>query len=313
MIKFIQTLLIVVSISLFSAGLLANEFNYQLKPLKVAKDTYVFVGSTEDFSFENGGNIVNTGFIVTSAGVVVIDTGPSLRYGKQMKAAIKTITSKPINRIYLTHHHPDHFLGNLAFSAQQIYALSTTANNIKNEGAGFADNLYLMVGDWMRGTDVLEPTMTAKPGVVSVGNHQLEILEYSGHTSGDMAILDHTTGVLFSGDLIFHKRTLTTPHADIHKWLSTIGSLDKLTFSVLIPGHGPVSQDKQALAEMTDYLKWLDATLRQAANHGLSMTDVMQLALPERFQSNALLKQEFTKSVVHLFSRYENNVFKRVN
>ncbi|HIG79904.1 MAG TPA: hypothetical protein EYQ47_08000 [Cycloclasticus sp.] len=128
-----------------------------------------------------------------------------------------------------------------------------------------------------------------------------------------MAILDHTTGVLFSGDLIFHKRTLTTPHADIHKWLSTIDSLYKLTFSVLIPGHGPVSQDKQALAEMTDYLMWLDATLREAANHGSSMTDVMQLTLPERFQSNTLLKQEFTKSVVHLFSRYENNVFKRVN
>ena len=289
------------------------DFDYQLKPIKVAKDTYVFVGETDAFTFENGGNIVNTGFIVTSSGVVVIDTGPSLRYGEQMKSAIASITKKPINRIYLTHHHPDHFLGNLAFVETPIYALSETANNITNEGGGFADNLYLMVGDWMRGTDVVEPTAVATKGHVSIGGHKLEVLAYSGHTSGDMAIIDHTTGVLFAGDLVFHKRTLTTPHADIDAWLATIKSLQALDFSVLVPGHGNVSKNKSALNEMTDYLTWLDKTLGQAANNGLAMTDVMLLKLPERFESNALLKQEFSRSVVHLYSGYENNVFKRVN
>jgi len=291
----------------------AADFDYQLKPLKVADSTYVFVGKTEDFSFENGGNIVNTGFIVTSEGVVVIDTGPSLRYGKQMKAAIKLVTDKPINRVLLTHHHPDHFLGNQAFKNNSILALGSTISNIKNEGAGFTDNLYLMVGDWMRGTDVLEPTGVVKPGTVDIGGHQLEILSYSGHTSGDMAILDHKTGVLFSGDLIFHKRTLTTPHADIDKWLSTIDALEQLSFKVLVPGHGSISHDKLPLTEMKDYLVWLDSTFKEAAGNGLSMMDAMKIALPNRFSSNAMLKQEYTRSVIHLYSLYENNVFKRVN
>jgi len=291
----------------------AADFDYGLKPVKVAKDTYVFVGTTEDFSFENGGNIVNTGFIVTSAGVVVIDTGPSLRYGEQMRQAIKSVTNEPIHSVYLTHHHPDHFLGNQAYKGVKINALKTTATNIQNEGAGFTDNLYLMVGDWMRGTDVLAPTHTVKQGTVSIGGHKLEILSYSGHTSGDMAILDHTTGVLFSGDLIFHKRTLTTPHADIDQWLATIKALNKLSFNVLVPGHGPVSQDKSVLSEMTDYLTWLDTTLKKAANSGLAMTEVMRLELPQRFESNALLKQEFSRSVIHLYAEYEQRVFKKLN
>lgn len=53
------------------------EFDYRLTPRAVAPDVYVFVGKTEDFDTVNGGNIVNTGFIVAPEGVVVIDTGPS--------------------------------------------------------------------------------------------------------------------------------------------------------------------------------------------------------------------------------------------
>jgi quinoprotein relay system zinc metallohydrolase 1 len=297
----------------FSSALTAASFEYKLSPKQVADNTYVFVGKSEDFSFENGGNIVNTGFIVTSEGVVVIDTGSSLKYGQQMRAAIATVTDKTINRVYITHHHPDHFLGNLAFKDVPVYALDETIKNINNEGAGFADNLYLMVGDWMRGTDVLAPNKIVKAGKVSVGEHQLELLALSGHTSGDMALFDHSTGVLFSGDLIFHKRTLTTPHAEIDQWLKALEFLDGLSLNVIVPGHGAVTSDKAPIKEMIDYLTWLDATFTQAANDGFTMTDAMGIELPKRFHSNTLLKSEFSRSVTHLFSRYENKVFERVN
>lgn len=298
---------------LLSNNTFAADFNYRLEAKKIADNTYVFIGKIEDFSFENGGNIVNTGFIITSAGVVVIDTGSSLRYGQQMKEAIASVTKKPITRVYITHHHPDHFLGSQAFAGNNIYALESTLKNIKNEGAGFTDNLYLMVGDWMRGTDVLLPSKIVKPGVILVGEHELELLSFSGHTNGDLAIYDRTTGVLFSGDLIFHKRTLTTPHANIKHWLTTLTALKKINYKTLVPGHGPISHDKNPINEMVSYLNWLDSTLYEAANNGLSMMDAMQIPLPKRFTSNALLKNEFSRSITHLYASYEDRVFKRVN
>jgi len=291
----------------------ARDFNYQLSAKKVADNTYVFVGKTEDFSFSNGGNIVNTGFIVTSNGVVVIDTGPSLRYGMQMKEAISKFTDKKIIAVYLTHHHPDHFLGNQAFIGIPIYALAGTVNNIKNEGAAFTDNLYLMVGDWMRGTDAYEPTQSVEPGIISIGGHDLEIFSYEGHTNSDMAILDHSTGVLFSGDLVFHNRTLTTPHANIAEWKRTLMVIKRLPFTVLVPGHGAVSKNKDVLDQVLDYLTWLDMSLTQAAESGLSMAETMEIELPKRFMSNTLLKMEFSRSIIHLYTGYENKVFARVN
>jgi len=309
--RLIANVLIMMFIAMSQAY--AKDFDYQLKAKKVAKDTYVFVGKTEDFSFSNGGNIVNTSFIITAKGVVVIDTGASLRYGQQMKEAISTLTDKKIIAVYLTHHHPDHFLGNQAFIGVPIYALAGTIRNIKNEGAAFTDNIYLMVGDWMRGTDVYEPTESVEPGIIPVGSHDLEILAYEGHTDSDMAILDHSTGVLFSGDLVFHNRTLTTPHANIAEWKRTISLLKDLPFIVLVPGHGAVSKNKDVLDQVLDYLTWLDMSLKQAAESGLSMAETMEIELPKRFMSNTLLKKEFSRSIIHLYSGYENKVFARVN
>jgi hypothetical protein len=55
-----------------SAAAPASDFDYGLVARKVAKDVYAFVGRTEDFTMVNGGNIVNSGFIVAPERVVVI-------------------------------------------------------------------------------------------------------------------------------------------------------------------------------------------------------------------------------------------------
>ena len=93
----------------------SDAFDYRLAPRELAPGAYVIVGLKEDFSFTNGGNIVNTGFLVGTEGVIVIDTGPSRRYGEQMLAAIRRVTPLPVVLTLNTHHHPDHFLGNQAF------------------------------------------------------------------------------------------------------------------------------------------------------------------------------------------------------
>ena len=83
----------------------------------------MLTGRSEYYSTKNGGNIVNTGFIIGSEGVIVIDTGSSKRYGEQMLAAIRRVTPLPIVLTVNTHHHPDHFLGNQAFPRATLAAL----------------------------------------------------------------------------------------------------------------------------------------------------------------------------------------------
>ncbi|MEZ5536350.1 MAG: quinoprotein relay system zinc metallohydrolase 1 [Thiolinea sp.] len=289
-----------------------NKLDYRLKAVEIAENTYLFEGKTEDFSRKNGGYIVNTAFIVTDDGVVIIDSGPSRRFAEQQRAAIAAITDKPILRVYITHHHPDHFLGNQVYEDVPVYALANTITGIQRDGEMFTDNMYRMVGDWMRGTKVTAPTQAVQPGVEEVGGHELELIDMQGHTAADLVIFDRTTGVLFAGDLVFNQRAATTPHAVVDDWLQSLQKLKTLPFKMLVPGHGGVTTDSAPIAQTKDYLEWLVAILQEGAESGMDMAEIMQTPIPERFQSVSLVRIELQRSVTHLFPALEEMVLRPV-
>ncbi len=74
--------------------------NYHLKPRQIAQGTWVIEGAVDDFSRANGCNIINTAFIATGAGVVVINTGTSRLYGEQQRQAIASVTQEPVQRVF---------------------------------------------------------------------------------------------------------------------------------------------------------------------------------------------------------------------
>ena len=290
------------------------DLDYVLSPRQIAEDTWLLEGSTDNFAKANGGNIVNTAFIVTHQGVVVIDSGPSKRYGEALRKAIATVTDKPVIQLLLTHHHPDHVLGNQAFSDVPIGALPGTTELLQQQGDAMAENMYRMVGDWMRGTEVVLPTQTLAPGLKSFGDHDLQLLSLGGHTGADLAILDQRTGVLFAGDLVFYQRALTTPNSPgLSVWLADIATLQGLPWTQVVPGHGPVASDARPFEQMRDYLAWLDQLLRDGAANGSDMGEMIRSPIPERFAAINLSRYELIRSVSHLYPRYEREQMQRID
>lgn len=290
------------------------ELRYTLQPRQIADDVWLLEGSTDNFDKANGGNIVNTGFIVTEAGVVVIDSGPSRRYGEAMRAAIASVTDRPVIKLLLTHHHPDHVLGNQAFADVPIAALAGTTDLLREQGNAMAENMYRLVGDWMRGTEVVLPSETLAPGTLEIGGRSLRLLSLRGHTGADLAILDERSGVLFAGDILFYQRALTTPNSPgLDVWLEDLDTLEALPWKRLVAGHGPVADDAAPFVQMRDYLGWLDGLLREAASGGADMNEVIQSPIPERFAGISLTRYELIRSVSHLYPRYEAMALQRVD
>jgi quinoprotein relay system zinc metallohydrolase 1 len=287
----------------------ASELDYKLVAEPVGEGTYVFIGSTKYFSKKNGGNIANTAYIVTNSGVIVIDTGSSYKYGKQMREYIESTTGLSIIKVFITHHHPDHFLGNQAYQDVPIASLSGVIDGISAQGGAFTDNLYALLGDWMKETDVYVPTEVIEPGKVTIGGHEIEIIALNGHTDSDMVIYDRTTGVLFAGDLIFHNRTPAAAHANIENWLNSISQLQELDYKYLIAGHGPVTTDKRAMVQTRDYLSWLHETIESAIEGGLDMSEALQIELPQSFQALDILHEEYKRAVLQLYPSMEQAYF----
>jgi uncharacterized sulfatase len=303
-----MNILLAVLVLVIAAPAMASDLSYDLRPREIAPGSYLLEGTTEDFSRANGGNIVNAGFIVTGDGVVVFDTGPSALYGTQMRAAIAAITDQPLRLVIASHLHPDHFLGNQAFPRDLLAAAPGTIAGIQESGEDFAANMYRLVGDWMRGTEAVVPTRALVSRTETIGGHTLRFLTVAGHTDSDVALFDETTGVLWASDLVFHDRTPTTPHADIVPWLAALDALEKLPFTVIVPGHGPPASDAAPLRQTRAYLRWLDAILAASARAGFGMTEVMRLPIPDEFHRMSLLRSEFQRSVVHLYPDLERSV-----
>ncbi|UYG02786.1 quinoprotein relay system zinc metallohydrolase 1 [Halomonas sp. LR3S48] len=298
-----------VLLSCLSISPVQAEPDYALEAVEIEQGVWVVEGSTANFSRENGGNIVNTAFIETGEGVVVIDTGPSRRYGEALRRLIEKTTREPITHVLLTHHHPDHVFGNQAFDFDSLYMLEASQELLRRDGEAFADNMYRLVGDWMRGTEIVIPEKLLQPGEWKVGERRLELLELSGHTGADLAIFDETSGVLFAADLVFHDRALSTPQSPgLEVWLADLERLEALPYRWLVPGHGASGMGDAALQQTRDYLLWLDGALTRAASQGLSMTEAAAMEIPPRFDTLEGRRYELTRTVTHLYPAYEKAV-----
>lgn len=310
--RLLATLIACLSCQAWAAG-----SDYQLTPLAIAEGVYAFIGEQADFNPSNGGNIVNTGFIVGTEGVVVIDTGPSRRYGEQMRTAIARITPKPIALVINTHHHPDHFLGNQAFADAPIGALAETGKGVASEGDAFAENLFRLTGDWMAGTEVKAPDQVLLAGPLKAGGRSLLLLALKGHTDADLAVFDEDSATLFAGDLVFNLRAPTTPHANLAHWKDTLRALDTFMkdhrVRVLVPGHGPIARDALPIAWTRGWLTWLDKSLREAAADGLDMNETLARPLPEAYRDIPVSGAEYRRSVGHLFPAAEASSLQHSN
>lgn len=293
--------------------LLAGEMalDYGLKPRQIAPGVWIFEGSDGDFNRKNGGNILNTGFIETDAGAVVIDPGPTRLYGEQMHAAIERTTGKSVERVYITHRHPDHVVGAQAFEGVPVYALPQTRSALAADGEGLLDGLFRLLGDWMRDSHAVVPTHSAEPGEVTIGDRSLQMMAWGGHSGeghSDLAIYDRQSGVLFAGDLVFNGRAPTTPHADLEAWHESLNAIAALDPTMIVPGHGSAPTTLQAVEETREWLTWLEAHLKQAAQEGVSIGEALSLPIDDRFSDWSLARHEYIRSVNHLYPDYRDAV-----
>ena len=297
----------------FTAAYAGSE-SYSLTPQKVADGVYVFWGHQEPATPENGGNIVNTGFIVGTNSVLVVDTGPTQRYAKEMIAAIRNISELPIRIAVVTHHHPDHSFGIQHFMKKNAatYMHRNLKTLLANEGPILLELLEgLTSKTWVSGTQIDEPNhLIETEQTIDIGGRIVKILPLvNGHTPGDLLVYDRDTQILFTGDLVFHERAATVPHANISVWLNHLDTIRDLGWHKLVPGHGPIVTDQTPIEELKAYLNFLEQTATESIQRGDTLAEVLQSRIPAPFDKLATIQIEFQRSMTSLFRKLESEEF----
>ena len=297
------------------AGAYSEHVRYSLTPEQIADGVYIFWVRQEPLTRENGGNIANTGFIVGNKSVLVLDTGPTQLYAEEMIAAIRTVTNLPIRHAIVTHHHPDHAFGIQSFKKDNtnVYMHPESRSLLANEGPILLGFLETLIGaNWITGTKIDRPThLIRTEKSIDVGGRIIKILPFaSGHTPGDLVVYDQDTRALFVGDLVFHGRAATVPHANISIWLDHLDVLIKIDWDKLVPGHGPIVTDQIPFEELRSYLYFLEQTATESVERGDTLAETLQTEIPAPFNRLATVKAEFQRSITSLFRKLEAEDFK---
>ncbi len=256
-----------------TAGVAVAEPTPRVQARQVADKVWFVQGQAAMGSAANRNFISNAGFVVTGAGVVVIDALGSPALAEELIAEIRRVTSQPIRYVIVTHYHADHIYGLQAFKAAgaTIVAHQAGREYISSDAARLRlqasrQDLFPWIDEktMVLGAD---RWLNAHDTTLRVGSYDFRIRHVGpAHTVEDLVVYVPQRGVLFAGDLVFQGRIPFVGQADSQQWIASLKHLLDFKAHLVIPGHGPVSTDPAADLNLTrDYLVYLRKTMGDAA------------------------------------------------
>jgi glyoxylase-like metal-dependent hydrolase (beta-lactamase superfamily II) len=225
-------------------------------------------------------NIANATHIIESKNALVLVDGQFLvPYARQFRDYADSL-GKPIERLYLSHRHPDHWFGlGTAFGDIAIYALPETISFIKEHGEDSRKDHLAKLGD-LAPDRIVVPQEIARPGTETIDrvtyvfgrviNTEIDFL---------LTIRLPEIGVYITQDLIYSGTHLYLTKQMEH-WIRILEEMLLSDYELFMPGHG-LPADKNEVARNIEYL----SAARLAIGKGLpkdAFKDFMLQRYPER-------------------------------
>jgi glyoxylase-like metal-dependent hydrolase (beta-lactamase superfamily II) len=244
----------------------------EVKAQHVAGNVHMMTGA--------GGNI---GLSVGPDGVLVVDD----QYAPlvpRIRAAIATVTNKPVRYVLNTHWHPDHAGGNADFAKD---ATLVAHDNVRQRLAeGHPGILGRAVPPAQ--AEALPVITFDRSLTFHFNGEAIRALHFPhGHTDGDVIVFFPKSNVVHMGDTFV---TYGLPFVDVASGGSLLGMIDGVEKAMaavpgdvkVIPGHGPVSSKADVLA-FTAMLRDCVRLVERAMKQGQSLQQMQEAGVLAKY------------------------------
>lgn len=269
---------------------------------------------------EVGGTMV---VVSTTDGIVIFDSFTSHQAGTEARNLIeKYFPNVPIQYLINTHHHADHVRGNQCFRDACIIGHRNVEKYIKEdyerlmnkyghydskidtltrllikkkflsdkERKKIEEDLVL----WNNARNFLQSYVPTPPSVqissdtiLKFGGKTFEILFFeTAHTDNDLVVLDKEDKLLIMGDLFCYRKCyIMGLQSDAENWIALLDQLIvcRDEYDYVIPGHGGVVENIDALIEQRDYLNNICKAVVNARQNGLTLDEAKESIRLEQY------------------------------
>ncbi|MDX6438820.1 MAG: hydroxyacylglutathione hydrolase [Gaiellaceae bacterium] len=182
---------------------------------------------------------VSNAYLFLGTRIALVDCG-SEDSQRDLLAALRQLEIKRerISLVVLTHEHAGHAGGAAAFPEALLVAHSLAAAKLRH---GEEPLTKLRVA---RAPDI----ELSDGGAIRIGGFSFDVLHMPGHTSGSICLYERSRALIVTGDTVLARGTLSvvTQNGSSGEHLESLERLASLRARLLLPGHGPISDDPAA-------------------------------------------------------------------
>ncbi len=253
---------------LFAAALLVASNLVWAKPPALS----IKVFNSGEVPFDFG---VNSAIVMGEKDAVLIDAQFTLASAHRLVADILQ-TGKRLTAIYITHWHPDHFLGleviKDAFPKARVIAIPPVAREINGPYYDFKIKYWgKVLGD--NGPTKRVQVESLEADHIDLEGNRLEIL---GPMQGDMpdstSVWIPSIKTLIAGDAVYTHQHVWLLHAktpeERQAWFKVLDQFEALNPAVVVPGHAKTNKqlDPGSIRFTRNYIQTFEREVPKAKN-----------------------------------------------
>ena len=280
------------------------------KPLEVIPNVFSAIGATAPPTYDNSGHNNNLSFVITTDGVVVINSGASVRLASALHEEIKTITDQPVKLVINENGQGHAILGNLywAHLGVDILAHEDAIQEIEQNSYTILERMKSYNRDKAIGTEVIIPNKSFSEKIIfNLGGLEFHVLHLGpAHGPGDTQVWLPQLSLMIAGDMAFHERMLPIFENTCTKcWLETWDEkFAPLNATYVIPGHGHPTNMAQVTRFTRNYLLDLRAKVSEVLDNGGDLAEAFYVD-QERWRSLDTFEELAKRNAGRVFEEME--------
>ena len=280
------------------------------KPVEVIPNVFSAIGATAPPTYENSGHNNNLSFVITTDGVVVINSGASVRLASALHEEIKTITDQPVKLVINENGQGHAILGNLYWSqlGVDILAHEDAIHEIEENSYTILERMKSYNRDKAVGTEVVIPNKSFSEKVIfNLGGLEFHVLHLGpAHGPGDTQVWLPQLSLMIAGDMAFHERMLPIFENTCTKcWLETWDKkFAPLNATYVIPGHGHPTNMAQVTRFTRNYLLDLRSKILEVLENDGDLAEAFYID-QERWRSLDTFEELAKRNAGRVFEEME--------